>query len=368
VDAVLIGLDGGATELKAHHVVPLYAGLYELGSAAESRLWSAHPGSSGFTPEPLAAQRARAVPTHAELSAVEQRAGTAWIELTVDAIVALARAVDTRCVEIGACFPGLKTRDARGIAVSRNGPRIPDFAARLEDGVRGAGLALAAPIAALHSDGHCCGVGEQHAVSGAFRSVPHAYYLGGGTGLPEALKLAGVVRSFDELRGKLRKAWELEIAPGRSFEDELAPSALNRRWRAGASAAEAGPWIEQAAERGEPRAAEWLAVAGAWLAALCFERLARCASGAVSDGVPIVLERIVIGQRLGQVWASEGGAALRASAHEHLGEMLRGAAAPELQQVWLDRGALTPERLVASRLRAAPALGAAVLAREPLGA
>jgi hypothetical protein len=44
--------------------------------------------------------------------------------------------------------------------------------------------------------------------------------------------------------------------------------------------------------------------------------------------------------------------------------MIAGCRDVELERAWLRGGELVPERLVVSKLRAAPALGAAVLARE----
>ncbi|TAJ16879.1 MAG: hypothetical protein EPO68_10340 [Planctomycetota bacterium] len=368
MERVLIGLDGGATELKAHEVVSLFGGLYELGPCREVRAWRDDPRAC-FEPAPLAQQleqqleqqRASLVERASELSREERAAGDAWVELTADAIAALARAAGAREVELGACFPGLKTRDARGIAVSKNGPRIPDFAARIEAAVEARGVRVAAPLRALWSDGYCCGVGEEHAASGAFRGVRDAYYVGGGTGIAEAFKLDGRVRSLDELAPRFHKAWELEVAPGLTFEDELAPSRINARWRALAPGPHGREFVELAAGDGDPRAAELLERAGACAAALCFERLTRARS---NPERPQVLERIVVGQRLGQILDDAGGAVLRAAWHEHLAAMLAGCRDVELERAWLRAGELVAERLVVSKLRAAPALGAAVLARE----
>jgi hypothetical protein len=361
VERVLIGLDGGATELKAHEVVPLFAGSYELGPCCEVRAWRDDPRAR-FQPRPLAEQRAQPVACADELAVDERAAGDAWVALTADAVAAIARCAGAREVELGACFPGLKTRDARGIAVSKNGPRIPEFASRIEAAVVARGLRLAAPMRALWSDGYCCGIGEQHAAGGAFRGVRDAYYVGGGTGLAEALKLDGRVHSLDELAPLFKKAWELEVAAGATFEDELAPSRINARWAALTPGAQGRAFVEIAAGDGDPRAAELLERAGACAAALCFERLTR--ARATAGDRPRVLERIVVGQRLGQILDDAGGAALRAAWHEHLRAMIAGCRDVELERAWLRGGELVPERLVVSKLRAAPALGAAVLARE----
>jgi hypothetical protein len=357
VDPLLIGLDGGATELKAHEVVPLFGGMYTLGEHRASRVWAADPRCAAFAPAPLDVQRSGAAP----LSAEELAAGAAWADLTVEALVELSRDAGRREIEVGACFPGLKTADRRGIRVSRNGPRVPDLAERIERGLRSAGLRLVAPLGALASDGHCCGIGEEHATSGALRGARDAYYLGGGTGLPEALKLDGRVRSLDQLADVVRKAWELELAPGVSFEQELAPARLNERWSRCAAQAQQRVFVEQAAEAGDANAIELLARAGAVLAALCFERLTALRAAEARR----TLERIVFGQRLGEILAGAGGAHALAAFFEHLAAMIEGAGDAELARVWLNGGGLCSERIVLSRLRAAPALGAAVLARDP---
>ncbi len=82
---------------------------------------------------------------------------------------------------VGVAAPGVKSRDGRGIALSRLGPRIPEMSFWLEDllGVR---------LPPLGSDGVLAGVGEERARLGSFRGATRAYYLAAGTGLAEAVK------------------------------------------------------------------------------------------------------------------------------------------------------------------------------------
>ena len=164
---MLIGVDGGASGVRAYEVVAIEDG-FALG-------------------------RARAARTYARSDAA------AMVDAAARCITELACGRHVLC---GICMPGLKTEDGRGIARMLNGPAIPDYLDRLEE-------RLDISVARLWSDGFASGVGEE--VAGLFRDVQNAYYLGGGTGIAECLKLDGRVRALDEL--ELPRAWEL------GFED-----------------------------------------------------------------------------------------------------------------------------------------------------
>ena len=52
----------------------------------------------------------------------------------------------------------------------------------------------------------------------AFEDVENAYYLGGGTGAADALKLHGKLISFDKCKNWIAKTWEMSDKNGKSME------------------------------------------------------------------------------------------------------------------------------------------------------
>jgi hypothetical protein len=315
---VLVGLDGGATAAKACRVERCEAGLRTHGVPVEV----VHAQRAGFEPVARAQAGARSLP------AAERERGRAWVAAAARAV--LGAAGTGGGVLLGVAMPGIKTADRRGIAWARNGPRIPDLLAQLEQELAAAGCALVAPAAGLYSDGDCCGWGERHAVGGLFRGVRNAWYVGGGTGLAEALLLAGEPLELDTLAGRVDKAWQLPWRDGASFEDVLSLRGLNAR---------AGGAVEQLVDTsGGREALEAAALALAELAARRAREVAALGRGP--------LERFVVGQRLGLLLADGRLEPLRAA----LEPALAGQGLPG--EGWL----------VPSRQREAPALGAAARA------
>ncbi len=382
-DVLLIGVDGGATEVKAHAVActdfDRLTGL-ALRPETASRVYPRRPD---FAPRPVPEQLAERDAGPLRLPAAEQEQGALWIAAAVEAVAEVARAAGARRVLVGVGMPGLKTPDGRGINVINNGPRIPDYLAQLERGLAAAGLELASPIAALGSDADYCGLGEEYAADGLFRDVSSAYYLGGGTGIADALKLKGALVPLDQTKAWLLKAWQIPSALGATFEKLVSAAALNRVWAGlcgpADDAAAARRFPEVAARNGHPAAATWLDTAALVLAELIHERLATIYGGraaaphrgeayaklAVDHPYRgLVLERVIIGQRIGLLYADPQYHALFAARLDrHLAALLADGPDPALARAYLgENEELRPGLVVASRLRAAPALGAAVAA------
>ena len=133
---------------------------------------------------------------------------------------------DTNRVLIGIGMPGIKTRYGLGIAVLKNGPRITNYAVRLENEITLAGIELVQPINQIGSDAYYCGIGEEYAGEGSFRNVRNSYYLGGGTGAADALKLDGKVIPLDETKGWFVKTWEMKCPDGYSVEKYVSSSGI----------------------------------------------------------------------------------------------------------------------------------------------
>ncbi len=383
-DVLLIGVDGGATEVKAHAVAcddVQVASAFELREESASRVYAHLPD---FEPTSITEQLIQSENQDIRLSPSELQQGQFWIEAAAQAIVAVAGAAGARRVLIGMGMPGLKTEDGRGIAVINNGPRMPRYLEALEKSLASSGIELVAPIAALGSDADYCGLGEEFAAEGAFRDVQHAYYLGGGTGIADALKLRGELVPFDQTRSWLLKSWQVPSALGPTFEKLASAKSVNRIY-ANLRINGMADFPEAAARDGQPLAAAWMDTVALVLAELLFERL-----WTVKNGRPdashrgagymeldtrhpyhgTLLERLIVGQRIGQIYADETCREIfRDRLDRYVASFLAACGDAALEKHCLADGAeptLRDDLIVPSRLRAAPALGAAVAAVRAL--
>ena len=382
-DVLLVGVDGGATEVKVHEILVLEReeGVrLDLGHASASVLYDR---SLLFEPVAMAQQLLEEQRGELQLGEEERAEGRFVLDAFVRAITSVSEQSGRKRLRIGVCLPGVKSADRRGAVVMRNGPRLPNFLTQLEAAITVAGLELAAPIPPLVSDGEACAHGENLGLEGLFAGVPNAYYLGGGTGLAEAVKLDGQVHDMDALRPWMRKAWQLEDKHGNSYEDLASARGLNERYalRRGVDPVPgAEEYPEERVALGDPDAEAVLRAAAATAAELFFarlvafqkaEKLAReeSAGRAARAGLKLkpgtALQRIVIGQQLGRLFADPALAhVLREPLEEHLAHRLLAANDPFLAQHYLVGHALRPGFVQASLLRAAPAIGAAALCLE----
>lgn len=383
-DAILIGVDGGATEVKAHAVEMSGSGAAATFALRPEATARKYPRIERFQPVPTHEQLAQRADDRVEIGTLEHEQGQAWITAAADAIAEVAQAAGSTSVTVGVGMPGLKTMDGGGIIVINNGPRIPRFSEELSDALSARGLSLAAPLPPLQSDADCCGIGEQHATEGLFRDVDHAYYVGCGTGVADALKLRGELVPFDAARDWIQKAWQMPSALGATFEQLVSARALNAVYAQLIATDEAG-FPEATANDGDPIARTWLDTAALVLAELIYERIVTIKNGrtdapqrgqayaALQREHPyrgVTLERIIIGQRLGQVYGDERYRDVFAARLDlHLATLIAQTADAALREACLHdqdaadgRPRLKTGLLRASRLRAAPALGAAIVA------
>lgn len=390
----MIGVDGGATEAKAHAAACDDLDRPTSFSLRTESAGRVYPRVPDFAPVPVSEQLAQRDGGGIRLTAGETEQGRLWVQSAAEAVADVGRQCGARRVLVGVGMPGLKTPDRRGINVINNGPRIPQYLSELERMVAAARLELAAPVAALGSDADYCGLGEEYAAEGLFRDVQHAYYVGCGTGIADALKLRGQLVPFDEAKGWIQKSWQVASALGATFEKLVSASALNRVWdavagtqarrHAGTEEERTRGFPETAAANGQPVAAAWMQAAALVLAELIFERLWTVKNGRADaphrgeayaklarehEYRGVVLERIIIGQRVGLIYAEPRYRAVFADrVDECLAALVADCGDDELIRQLLakggagERATLRAGFLCASRLRAAPALGAAVAA------
>jgi hypothetical protein len=219
-------------------------------------------------------------------------------------------------------------------------------------------------------------LGEEFAADGLFRGVQNAYYVGCGTGVADAMKLGGRMVTFDESKAWIQKAWQVPSALGPTFEKLVSARSVNAGYEAMAGASSAGAFPESRAAQGDRVAHAWLMTVALALAELLFERVTTLFQGrgdtqhrgpayaALTRDHPFVgtvLDRIIIGQRLGLIFA-QGLPAFADRVIDLFEAFVDESGDDGLRRAYLQDGVLRDGLIVSSTLRAAPALGAAVAA------
>lgn len=351
----LIGVDGGATEVKVHEVCVVEDELgarLELGERAASAVYPRVPGFE--TPAALGIRKPSDL---GHIGPAEREQGWAWIETTAECIARVARERGAKNVLVGIAMPGVKTSDERGIAFALNGPRVAHFLDELERRLASEGLELLAPFTPLLSDGLCCGLGEEYAAGGLFRRHRNAYYVGGGTGVAEALKLRGRLIETDTFEPAFPRAWKLrEPFESLSYDAALSAAGINRQYaqRAGLPGDQAEFARPEQHTAADSHARMLFELTGKRLASLVKTRVValRAFDWDSHKYGSSKLECVVVGQQLGRLFADERTRPwFQRAFREHLVSLLREEYSEEARLV-----------VRASTLRAAPAIGAAASA------
>lgn len=386
-DISLVGVDGGASKVLAHRVDivqdPLRFSPRE--PHVEVSYETSHGFQAGFQPVPLADQlqehRAGDVRQREEEAQQEE----AILETFCLAIGKLQLSDEGGTVVIGIGLPGLKTPDGRGISAMANGPRMPKFLDRLELMLRQRGVSGLHPVHALGSDADYCGLGEHWGTAGAMRNVRNAYYLGVGTGVADAMLLEGRIVPFDQAKSWIAKTWEMMYSHEHSYENMISAQGIQKRYarETGLSLEDLNrrqlfPWqiFERALEH-EVEAATVVETTADALARLLSLRVMTLARGA-ADMLLVdrsrrldaehpyrgsCWDRIVVGQRLGDIWHHHAFRPLLSQPVERkLAELLAESdLPPDMLSRYTDAtGRIRTDLVVHSELRNAPALGAAV--------
>jgi hypothetical protein len=380
-ETLLIGIDGGATEAKAHEVRvegSADAPRFLLGEKSASRKYRMLPD---FQPVNVQEQIKQRNENSLQLTEDEKKQGKEYIKATAEAVVEIANAVGKKKVLVGMGMPGLKTGDGRGINAINNGARTPDFLEQLENMLKEQGLELAAPIARLGSDADYCGIGEDQAAEGLFKDVENAYYFGGGTGIADAMKLKGSLVPFDHTKEWLQKAWQIPCSLGPTYEKLIAAKAMNETFaRLEKSTLEeyvaAGKFAQVEAATGNTRGLFVMQMVSMMLAELIYERMYTLFAG--REETPwrgegymnlktehpykgMTFKRVILGQRIGDIFGDEAYSNyLRKPLSEQLASIIRTFAPDEMKEAYLEGDFLRKDLIVSSHLRAAPAIGAAI--------
>lgn len=381
-----IGLDGGATKISAALLERnAESGQFSLsGDPVEIPLAACSGFSPDFQPVDIAVQLREMEAGAIRPTEEEQAQESAFLEAAVEAIHACLPATDVPPILIGMGLPGLKTPDQRGIAAMANGPRMPEFASQLEARLTDRKIPLARPLHRLGSDADYCGMGEEYAVDGNFADMQNAYYLGGGTGAADALKLGGQLVPLDQTKSWLAKTWELKEKDGLSLErfasaggiqtvyarisgkdyntlvaDKIYPSVILQRAVDGEPAA--AETMERVAHRlGDLLAERIETTCCGWKGRFSFINPRRAPLDSQHPFLGTVFDRIVMGQRLADLLRQSQTTPflwrpLLERLSEHCSRM-----DTMVQNHYLHNARFREDVLVLSGLRAAPVLGAGV--------
>lgn len=388
-DFRLVGIDGGATKVAVWTItVDPESDRVSLGDVAGTESYQNHPEFiDGFQPVGIQLQLAEMQSGNIALTDQEKRQGQVILETFAAAIADVASDAPGSPLLIGIGMPGLKTPDGRGISALANGPRMPEFCAILENLLHRNKVKLAAPLARLGSDADYCGMGEEYAVTGAFADIRYGYYLGGGTGAADALKLDGRLIPLDQTKPWLAKTWEMKNNEGISLERFASAGGIQWVYSqySGISVEvllnqhmHSDKILEHAA-LGEPASIETFQEVASNLAMLVFERLTTLYRGWTglfdfvnpareqpSEKHPFLnqfFERVIFGQRLGTLWDHPAAEAiLQTQFRDNLTRLILDTEnlSREFVNHYCPAGKLRQDLIATSSLREAPALGAGI--------
>jgi len=387
-DITLIGIDGGASKVLVHKVDILTNPMrfVALKPFIEVTYESSDYFRSSFKPIVLPRQiKEHNAGTKIEQTKTEAKQEEAVLDSFIKAIRTLLNESNGNEVVIGVGLPGLKTKDKRGISAMANGPRMPKFLANLEKQLKKEGCKNLSRINSIGSDADYCGLGERWGDNGGMRGVESALYLGSGTGIADAMLLKDEIIPFDQCKSWIGKTWEMLANEEETYEKLLSAKGIQTRYAELTGTTqeelqknEVYPWqIFERAMDGEEIAVQIVADTAEALADLLYHRIRTLAVGAPEthfldkerelsiehDYIGQVFERIVIGQRLGDIWEFKNfDPLLNDPVNEKLGRMIHSSdLSQDIKAEYLTKtNRLRDDLIVNSELRHAPALGAAV--------
>jgi len=383
---LLIGIDGGATKVSGWVInYQEQTQLFQLSDINLQKKYSDYPDfNPGYTPVDIKTQLDE-MNKEINLTREEKKQGDVYMKTAADVIIGLLKKFPEKKALIGIGMPGLKTADKRGISAIANGPRMPGYSEFIELKIRDENLTPGAPIAHLGSDADYCGLGEEYSADGLFKDVRNAYYLGGGTGVADALKLEGKLIPFDQAKGWIAKAWEMLCDTGLSFERYASASGIQFIYSrySNIPVEELNnnhiypPQILEKALSDDKAAVDTINDVSIYIATLIYERITTIYSGwfgLFSFVNPareltekdhkyrgVLLDRIIIGQRLGDLLDdSKQTGLLWSRIIERLSELFSKSNDNRLKKNYLQNGRFREDFIAISRLREAPAIGAGV--------
>ncbi len=385
----IIGVDGGATKVHAGLIDANPDQTFTLTHLQSKRYYQDYPEfDSSFTPVGIEIQLNENKNDKVYPTVPEVNQSKAYIRAIADVIKDLHIQLNNIIPIVGIGMPGLKTSDQRGISVLANGPRMPGLLDDLQILLTDYGIQLKHPILHLGSDADHCGLGEEYGNNGLFKSVKNAYYIGGGTGIADALKLNNKLIPFDEAKEWIAKTWELKGENNLSLEKYISGSGIQSIY----SQLTNIPLNDLAKEKiypdsifelainGDPNATETFHIVATNLANLIYERITTlyCGWQSLFEFVnnkkkPLnkkhpflknIFDHIVIGQRLGDVInrSRDSHILWKPFLTELTQLIIKGDISDELKERYISNGNIRESIFRISNLKEAPVLGAGISA------
>ena len=387
-DFLLIGIDGGATKVSGWSLNVEGENKFSLGEYNAILSYRDQDGYiEDFESVDIQKQLDEFQTDDIHPTDEEKQHGHTYIQAAAKVVKKLVEMSGINKVLIGEGMPGLKTRDGRGISVMANGPRNIHYCDEMEQILKEAGIKLIEPIAKLGSDAFYCGIGEEYATDGQFRQVENSYYLGGGTGTADALKLKGELVSLDDIKDWFVKTWELKDEDGLSLEKCASAQGIQSIYAdySGQTVQELNAneiyplQIREKALQDNGAAAKTFETVTKDLAKLIYERISTLYSGwqglfsFVNENKKApsnqhnykktVFDSIIIGQRLGELFKeARDDNILWKPFFKKLSIQIKESEVldDEAQKYYCPEGKFNEYLLKISKLREAPALGAGI--------
>ena len=203
---IIIGIDGGGSKVSAGIIESKDISTFTIKSLSQQYYNERSEFNSDFSPVAMDIQLNEYNTEEYNVTNDEVLQGKAIIESFHNSIINLN--IDKPLL-MGIGMVGLKTKDLRGIGAIANGPRIPKFCIQLENVLHKSNIHLYKPIQYIGSDADNCGIGEEYGKDGLFKDIQNGYYIGGGTGTADALKLKNELIPFDSISSWIAKSWEI---------------------------------------------------------------------------------------------------------------------------------------------------------------
>ena len=203
---IIIGIDGGGSKVSAGIIESKDISTFTIKSLSQQYYNERSEFNSDFSPVAMDIQLNEYNTEEYNVTNDEVLQGNAIIESFHNSIINLN--ID-KPILMGIGMVGLKTKDLRGIGAIANGPRIPKFCIQLENTLHKSNIHLYKPIQYIGSDADNCGIGEEYGKDGLFKDIQNGYYIGGGTGTADALKLKNELIPFDSISSWIAKSWEI---------------------------------------------------------------------------------------------------------------------------------------------------------------
>ena len=211
----VIGIDGGASKAAGAVVTKIDNMTFKINSEIiEERYNNQEDYIHNYKPLDIQMQKKRS-----PLSPSEIKQGKAYIN-TIISIIEKLMNEDNALISIA--MPGIKTKNKQGIEIMANGPRIPNLTRKIADY-----FGKSVEIINLQSDAEMCAWGEEFSQNGSFRKINNAYYIGGGTGIADGLKLKNQICSFEKASSWIARCWELKLKNGNSLESLISMPGIN---------------------------------------------------------------------------------------------------------------------------------------------